>query len=208
MTRTISPLTTAETLTILAELTRLSAKSHSARRRLVLFRLATCCGLRASEIAALNLDDLRFGPSPVIIVRSGKGAKRREVPLYWDVDTLEGLEAYVSERKAEGVEGDGPLLAARSGRRLNRFEVRKVFIQACAHWAGRHATTHAGRHTWISTALRSRSITAVRDAAGHASISTTNRYAHDLEADQTPGSLFTTPLIAKRRRNASAIAFS
>jgi integrase len=44
-------------------------------------------------------------------------------------------------------------------------------------------TVHHGRHTFVSLSLaRLVPIAAVRDAAGHASISTTNIYTHSLDA--------------------------
>ena len=43
---------------VLADLERRSAHSHHARLNRVIFRLACCCGLRASEIAGLQLADV------------------------------------------------------------------------------------------------------------------------------------------------------
>ena len=51
---------------------------------LVLVRLAACCGLRASEIAQLQVADVRVGLArPHIRIRRGasKGGKSRVVPL-------------------------------------------------------------------------------------------------------------------------------
>ena len=186
----LTALTNNEVISVLFHLKRLAGRSASTRQNLLLFRLATCCGLRASEICALNVGDILDGPSPRVLVRCGKGSKRREIPLYWDIETLECLVSYVAWRRRNGAVGGDPLLLNRRGGRMSRQRVWERFSRVCRKWAGRHAPTHAGRHTWISTALRSRSIVAVRDAAGHSSIATTNRYAHDLEADQTPGSLF------------------
>ncbi|HEY4313612.1 MAG TPA: hypothetical protein VGN12_29435, partial [Pirellulales bacterium] len=48
-------LTRRELGTVLAELARKAPRSRSTRLNLVVFRLAACCGLRASEIANLQI---------------------------------------------------------------------------------------------------------------------------------------------------------
>ena len=61
---------------------------------LVLFRLAACCGLRASEIANLQMDDVRTELArPHLRIRAGasKGGRSRIVPLWWDATTLTDL---------------------------------------------------------------------------------------------------------------------
>ncbi len=45
---------------VLAELKRKAPRSKNTRMNLILFRLAVCCGLRASEIAHLLLSDVRI----------------------------------------------------------------------------------------------------------------------------------------------------
>ena len=55
--RTLDPtkiLTRRELAAVLADLNRKAPRSRSTRLNLVVFRLACCCGLRASEIARLR----------------------------------------------------------------------------------------------------------------------------------------------------------
>ena len=52
-------LTRAEVQAVLADLKRKAVRSKNTRLNLVIFRLAACCGLRASEIAQLHMADLR-----------------------------------------------------------------------------------------------------------------------------------------------------
>src|ERR1044072_5967508 len=81
-----------ELAVILGELTRKAKRSHSTRLNLVIFRLATCCGLRASEIAKLQIGDVRTEATrPHIRIRNGaaKGGRPRMVPLWGDAGTLE-----------------------------------------------------------------------------------------------------------------------
>jgi site-specific recombinase XerD len=51
-------LTRRELAAVLADLGRRAARSANVHRNLVIVRLACCCGLRVSEIANLQLDDV------------------------------------------------------------------------------------------------------------------------------------------------------
>lgn len=89
-------LTRDEILAVLADLKRKSCRSLGTRQNLILFRLATCCGLRASELCGLTLDNVKLGSSrPRVYVPAtiGKGGKARSVPLTFDAGTLSDLIA-------------------------------------------------------------------------------------------------------------------
>ena len=47
-----------ELATVLADVKRSAPRSANARRNLIVVRVACCCGLRVSEIAGLQLDDV------------------------------------------------------------------------------------------------------------------------------------------------------
>jgi integrase len=76
-------LTRRELQAVLADLKRKAPRSKNTRLNLVIFRLAACCGLRASEIAQLYQSDIRVEmPRPHIRIRTGasKGGRSRRVP--------------------------------------------------------------------------------------------------------------------------------
>lgn len=61
-----------ELAAVLADLHRKAARSPNMRLNLIIFRLATCCGLRASEIASLHVSDVRVeGVGPHVRIRRG-----------------------------------------------------------------------------------------------------------------------------------------
>jgi integrase/recombinase XerD len=183
----------AEVVLVMNELRRKAKRTKSTRRNLIIFELATCCGLRVSELIGLRLRDIRLGVNPSIRVPAAvsKGSKARTVPLIWDTDTLSDLTAWIAIRRADGASDDDYLLLARTGKPLDRFNARKLFQRAC-RITGRSITIHAGRHTFASHALRVRNLADVRDALGHANISTTNIYTHLAEQDNRPGRLYRT----------------
>ena len=187
-----------ELAAVLADLTRKAKRSRSTRLNLVIFRLATCCGLRASEIAQLQVGDVRTEATrPHIRIRNGaaKGGRPRMVPLWWDAGTLEDLRAWKAERLDADAEYDAqfvaPLHAARS---FSRHTLRKRYRTACRVLGAERLETltiHHGRHTFISHALAGgRTLAEVRDAAGHANVSITSAYLHVAVEDGEVGNLF------------------
>jgi integrase len=202
--RSINPtkiLTRSELTAVLADLKRKALRSRNTQLNLVLFRLATCCGLRASEIAQLQISDVRVElVRPHLRIRrsAAKGGKSRIVPLWWDAGTLADITAWKTDRLKLGAEYTDPFLASfRPGRdsvSLSRHTLRKRYRTACkVLGAGRleSLTIHHGRHTFISHALAGgRTLAEVRDAAGHANVSITSGYLHVAVDDDTVGDLF------------------
>jgi integrase len=194
-------LTPTEVARVLPDLKRRARRSVNSRQNLIIFRLATCCGLRVSELIGLRLGDVRVGvEKPYILVRAeiAKRRKARRVPLWWDQGTLDDLTAWRDQRTAQKAGPADPYvcsLATRSlGKPLDRQNARARFKVACrVLGADRTATLtiHHGRHTFASFALaKGVSPVAVQQALGHSSLSITSVYAHLLDDDGTDGNLF------------------
>lgn len=184
-------LSKAEAIDVVTELRRKAKRYYLTRRNLILFDLATFCGLRVSELCGLRLGDIRLGVSPSIRIPAtlGKGGKARTVPLTWDADALADITAWVALRRARGAVDTDFVLVTRNGGPLDRHTARLIYVRACRR-LGRHVTVHAGRHTFISLALNAkRHIVAVMAAAGHSSLSTTSKYVHLVDDDDVVGSL-------------------
>lgn len=198
--RSVDPtkiLTRQEMATVLLDLQRRGRRSVGSRQNLAIFRLAACCGLRASEVADLQIADVRVElKRPHLRIRTGasKGGRPRTVPLWWDAGTLRDLAAWKAERLGQDAEHDSPLVANCRGTRLSRHTLRKRFRTACKALGPERLTTltiHHGRHTFISHALAGgRTLAEVRDAAGHANVSITSGYLHVVVDDTEVGSLF------------------
>ncbi|MCC6575014.1 MAG: site-specific integrase [Planctomycetes bacterium] len=195
-------LTKDEIQTVLDDLQRRSRRSINSRMNAVIFRLATCTGLRAQEIAGLTLADVRAATGkPHLRVRKeiAKYRRARVVPLWWDRATLAEIVAWKEFRRNRDSANESDLFVStraknRSGNRLHRTAIRKRFKTACrALGADRVSslTVHDGRHTFVSVALLGRSLAEVQAAAGHANISTTNTYLHiAVKDDGAVGDLF------------------
>jgi integrase/recombinase XerD len=194
-------LSAGEIARVLADLKRRARRSVNSRQNLVIFRLATCCGLRVSELIGLRIGDVRVGlERPYILVRaeSAKGRKGRRLALWWDQGTLDDLTAWRAERVSLGARPTEPFVCSHSrrspGRPLDRQNARERFKVACRVLGAERVaelTIHHGRHSFVSHALAGgRSLAEVRDAAGHANIATTSLYAHVASDDGRVGQLF------------------
>jgi integrase/recombinase XerD len=195
-------LTRRELAAVLANLAPRAARSANVHRNLVIVRLACCCGLRVSEIANLQLDDVVVDVTrPHLRLRRGttKGGRSRCVPLWWDGPTLADLAAWKAERAKHGARGADPFVCSvqshRHGLPLQRAALRRRFLSACKVLGLarlRTLTIHHGRHTFISHALAGRrTLAEVRAAAGHTSLLTTSVYLHvAVDDDGELGTLF------------------
>jgi integrase len=182
------------------------------RLNLTIFRLSCCCGLRVKEICGLAVQDVvaagdgtPFVRVPAAITkghrhrRTGQVARRtRIVPLRWDEDTRQDLLAWREFRQSRGAGLDDPFVCgqstANSGRPLKTSQVAKKWksaIRALGPERVRQLSIHCGRHSFITHALYGGiPIIHVSRAAGHASIATTNAYAHLLDDVDVPGNIF------------------
>lgn len=181
-------MTSDEVKSVLAALPR-HTMTHM--RRLIVFRLSACCGLRRSEIAGLDMRDFSWAdPTPFIHVRAeiAKGKKKsRVVPLWWDKQTRRDLERWFGLRGEQGASGKDPFVCSQSrdiaGKRCRDNVLARVWRTALSFALPTdrvaQLSIHCGRHTFCSLALQGgRSAVEVRDAAGHASIAQTDVYLH------------------------------
>lgn len=193
-------LTRGEIADVLADLHR-KRRSVNTRQNAAVFRLATCCGLRVSEIVGLTLANVKLaGKRPHIHVPASiaKRGKARKVPLWWDAATLAALDAWKREREGQGARGADPFVCSQAkstrGKALSVRNAQARFKHAIKRLGERVAclSIHSGRHSFCSHALAGgRSLVEVRDAAGHANISTTSIYLHAVrDDDEQVGNLF------------------
>jgi integrase len=131
-------LTRRELATILADLAAKADRFANVRRNLIIVRLACCCGLRVSEIAGLQLDDVVVDvqrPHMRLRRQITKGKRSRCVPLWWDAGTLGDILEWKQRRMKDGACGTDPFVcsvqANRRGMALQRAALRRRFLSAC-----------------------------------------------------------------------------
>ena len=148
-----------------------------------LLELLYSCGLRASEVAGLELDALK--PALGVILVTGKGDKQRLVPV--GRPALEAVAAYQREarpvlvRPSTGKIGPdrGRLLLSRTGRPLERVAVWNIVKQHAKSAGIEKAYPHLLRHSFATHLLAGGAdLRVVQELLGHADITTTQIYTH------------------------------
>lgn len=139
-------------------------------------------GLRVSELAALNTEDVDASQA-LIRVSSGKGKKDRIVPV--GVPALEAIAAYrdavAGQPKYRLQETPDPALFL--NRCFSRISVRSIArildTQAKQVGLGMRVSPHSLRHSFATHLLDGGAdLRAVQEMLGHESLSTTQRYTH------------------------------
>lgn len=202
-------LTRSEIREVIADLKR-KRRSVNTRQNLIIFRLATCCGLRVSEMVGLKMANLKLGsqrPHIEIPAAIAKRRKGRKVPLWWDAGTLADLDQWKQERTSQGAKSGDPFVCSQSagtnsrtgkpsfGKPLSDRNAQSRFKNAIKCLGTERVemlSIHCGRHSFVSHGLAGgRSLAEIRDAAGHANVSTTSIYLHTVsDQDETVGALF------------------
>jgi integrase/recombinase XerC len=141
-------------------------------RNAAVLELLYASGLRVSELAGLDLDDVDRARQTVRVL--GKGRKERIVP--YGGRAASALAAHLATR------GDarGPLFANRRGGRLTVRSIHSIVrqrAQACG--ITRRVSPHTLRHTFATHLLDAGAdLRMIQELLGHSRLSTTQRYAH------------------------------
>jgi site-specific recombinase XerD len=129
-------------------------------------------GLRAAELAGLELDDVDLAAG-LVHVRKGKGRKERLVPL--GEAAAAAIHAYLSHDRPRSL---GRLFLTKDGRALTTKALGSV-VAAASRRAGlvTLASPHRLRHSYAThLLLRGASIVAIKSLLGHARLSSTEVY--------------------------------
>ena len=157
-----------------------------ARRDRAILELFYAAGLRLSELAGLDADDVNL--SAQMVRTLGKGGKQRLVPF--NTSTVTAIRAYMGDR--ETLISERPAKAGRYERRADplfvnyrgtRLTVRSIdrLVRRYAAASGVRAgvSPHALRHSFATHLLqRGADLRAIQELLGHARLSTTQRYTH------------------------------
>ncbi|HOP69397.1 MAG TPA: tyrosine-type recombinase/integrase [Bacillota bacterium] len=148
-------------------------------RDIALINLLLHTGLRVSEVCALDLDDVFLRErSGWVVVRSGKGGKRREVPL--NATVRSSLADWIEARCRE----PGPLFFGQKGNRMTSRGIEHLIAKYARIAGVEKVTPHSLRHTFCKSLIDSgESLDRVAVLAGHESLNTTARYTRPSVGD-------------------------
>jgi len=157
-----------------------------ARRDRAILELFYAAGLRLSELAGLDADDVNL--SAQMVRTLGKGGKQRLVPF--NTSTVTAIRAYLGDR--ETLIKERPAKAGRYERRADPLFVNyrgtRLTVRSIDRLVRRYAAAsgvrpgvspHALRHSFATHLLqRGADLRAIQELLGHARLSTTQRYTH------------------------------
>jgi site-specific recombinase XerD len=159
-------------------------KACQNKQEIALLSVAYGCGLRRNEIHKLNVKDVQLSDG-MLIVRAGKGDKRRTVPMSDRI--VKDLKGYIIHERAGYVKKENRLVDAlfvnKYGKRtlgdhLNTMLKNILLRTEKRTIIEKEITLHCLRHS-IATHLSEQGadITFVRDFLGHSEIDTAQIYA-------------------------------
>ena len=142
-----------------------------------MLELLYATGMRASELAGLDLERLHLADRVARVL--GKGRKERIVPF--GEPAARALEAYLAARRAVGaLPGSGPVFLNPRGARITTRTLQRVVERAVLKASlEKDASPHTLRHSFATHLLaRGADLRAIQELLGHASLSTTQKYTH------------------------------
>ena len=137
-----------------------------------IFELLYGCGVRVSELAGLNLEDVDRAERWLRV--RGKGRKERQVPL--PGQAAGALERYLAERPV--VREERAVFLNHRGRRLTARGIRGIVKFYATFFSGDPSIhPHSFRHAYATHLLADGAdLRAIQELLGHARLSTTQKY--------------------------------
>ena len=164
-----------------------SAGDPLGRRDRAILELFYASGLRLSELAALDVDDVNLSRRMARVL--GKGGKERLVPF--NGSTASAIRHYLPDREQLIRPADGrfprrqpgdsqPLFVNYRGSRLSTRSIDRLVRRYVAAFSTRLGISpHALRHSFATHLLqRGADLRAIQELLGHSRLSTTQRYTH------------------------------
>lgn len=149
-----------------------AVQSSGSIRDVAVVTLLLHTGVRVSELCALTLEDVVMRErSGRIVVRSGKGNKRREVPL-----NSTARSAVTEWLKIRG-DAPGALFTGRKGSSLTPRAVEYLLKKYSSKAGLENVTPHVFRHTFCKSLVDAgEPLDRVATLAGHENLNTTAKY--------------------------------
>lgn len=164
----------------------------------VIFELFLSTGIRLSECANLNIEDIDF-ENKFLHILHGKGKKQGRVPL--EPIVTRDLSTYI-HRHREALDKEKALFVNYQGMRLESRGIQTM-VKRVLNKAGvdKKAGPHILRHTFATEFLRAGGgIEQLRKILRHASVTITERYLHLIDEDVQAEHLKISPIASMRKR--------
>lgn len=150
-----------------------NTRGKKAFRDFAIMSLFLNTGIRVSELAGLDIDDVNLPERRIAIQAKGGHTATR----FLNTHARRALEPYLKARKKMPVETRA-LFISNQGRRLCVRQIQRTFDEwLAAAGIDKEISVHGLRHTFATTLLeRTGNLALVQQSLGHRHISTTTRY--------------------------------
>ncbi len=165
-------MTPEQTNTLIDGIAANQLKRTNTLRDLAIFEVLYGCGIRVSELTALQLADIDFSDRWMLV--RGKGRKERQVPF--GSKAAQAMERYLAERHAKP--GETAVFVNHRGVGLTARGVRDIVkLYATVLGADSSLHPHSLRHAFATHLLSDGAdLRSIQELLGHASLSTTQKY--------------------------------
>lgn len=151
------------------------AEGYEGERDKLVLRMLYETGMRRSELVGLKVSSIDFGNETVKVL--GKGDKERLIPV--EKELLDNIKEYLALKEKKWP-GTTALFIGTRGKALTAsgvYAIVKKYMTALS--TADRVSPHVFRHTFATHLLNEgANIDAIKDLLGHASIATTEIYAH------------------------------
>lgn len=180
-----SPLSSEERTALTQEEIKQLYEQCTNNQERVILSLAYGCGLRVSELVAMNIEDIKLREQ-IIIIPKGKGNKRRVVPLSKGVTA--DIENYFYLERIKVHSTEKAFILHSRGSRMKKYTYNKILQKLINRTQNKtlqqkEIGIHNLRHS-IATHLieQGMQIEQVRYFLGHSQLETTEIYTHISQA--------------------------
>lgn len=146
-------------------------------RNIAVFRLLKGTGIRESELAGLDLDDLHLDEEMPYITIVGKGVYRRAEArmVYLTGNAYEAINDWLKYRKSiKIIVNENAVFINKNGKRMTEDNIKDIFKTY-----GNGLTPHMMRHWYASVMASKGNLAFAQQQLGHSSVNTTiNNYAN------------------------------
>lgn len=146
-------------------------------RNLIILRVLKGTGLRESELAGLNINDLYLDEDMPYIKIIGKGIYReREARMvYLTGDATNAIKEWLKYKiTLDNIVNEDAVFINKNGRRLNEYNIQSIF-----RTYGDGVTPHMIRHWFATVMANTGNLAFAQQQLGHTSVDTTvNNYAN------------------------------
>jgi integrase/recombinase XerC len=161
------------------DLLKVKTDSVAGLRNQAMLELFYSCGLRLSELAGLDVNDLDFNQALVKV--RGKGKKERIVPI--GSQAINAVREYIKKtadvrKKTYYNALNNPLFLNLRGKRITVRSIGRIVDEVTKESGiGRKISPHALRHSFATHLLNAGAdLRSIQELLGHESLSTTQKY--------------------------------